>query len=114
MAEQQLAWRAVEVIRGQVSQSDRKMRSHLETLKGRDGCSWSGGGPLPRLLGTTTALIRINILNLGLPVSSEAYRVRKFCAVTGVDGFPGPCWWARGGTCVSLGIIAMYVAVCHA
>lgn len=40
---------------------------------GRDGDSWPGGGPVTRLLGTITALIRINILNLGLPVSSEAY-----------------------------------------
>ena len=40
------------------------------------------------LLGTINALIRINILNLGLPVSSETYRVRKFSPDTGVYGFP--------------------------
>lgn len=64
------------------------------------------------LPGTINALIRINILNLGLPVSSETYRVRKFSPATGVYGFPHQWSWARGGTCVTLGIIEIYV-VCR-
>lgn len=62
------------------------------------------------LLGTINALIRINIVNLGIPVSSETYKLRKSSPD---NSFPHQDWWARDGTCITLGIKVTYV-VCKA
>lgn len=62
------------------------------------------------LLGTINALIKINIVNLEIPVTSETYKLRKSSPD---NSFPHQCWWARGGTCLTLGIIVTYV-VCKA
>lgn len=73
----QLAWKAVEVTLGWVSVSDRKMCLTVGNIRRKDCYLFIlEVDILTGFLGTRNALIRINILNLGLS-AQETCRVRK-------------------------------------